>query len=247
MALGEVKSMLPTRILHLFAVLLVLFVTAPASLGAETPQPDKIKESAAQSLKNLQKLALAMHEYHDALGTFPPAAVLDKNDRPLLSWRVLLLQHLGERELFKQFKLDEPWDSAHNKKLLERMPKVFAPPGVKTAEPYTTYYQVFTGPGAAFEGPRGLRVTDFTDGTSMTLLIVEAGEAVPWTKPADLIFDAKKPLPKLGGLFKDRIHCALADGSVHALKRNFGEQTMRYLIGRNEGMPFDLEDLLLPK
>ena len=227
--------------------LILFLLTAGTVLGTwETQQPEQAND-AKQSIKNLQKLALAMHSYHDDLGTFPPAALLDKDKKPLLSWRVLLLQNLGERDLFKQFKLDEPWDSAHNKKLLSRMPKVYAPVGVKIKETDVTFYQVFTGPGTAFEGPRGLSVRDFTDGTSNTLLIVEAGEPVPWTKPADLFHDAKKPLPKLGGQFKDRIHFALADGSVMVGRRDFREKTMRAFIGRNDGEPINLEDILLQK
>ena len=53
--------------------------------------------------------------------------------------------------LYKEFKLDEPWDSAHNIKLLAKMPAVFAAPGITTKEPFTTFYQVFTGREAAFD------------------------------------------------------------------------------------------------
>jgi hypothetical protein len=242
--------MLPITFKHSATVFFLFLLTAGTGLGTwEATQPDQANgaDAAKQSVKNLQRLTLAMHSYHDDLGTFPPAALLDKDKKPLLSWRVLLLQNLGERDLFKEFRLDEPWDSAHNKKLLNRMPKVYAPAGVKTKEADVTFFQVFTGPGTAFEGPRGLSVRDFTDGTSNTLLIVEAGEPVPWTKPADLFHDAKKPLPKLGGQFKDRIHIALADGSVVVVRRDFREKTMRVLIGRNDGEPFNIEDILLPK
>src|SRR5205823_2150780 len=55
----------------------------------------------------------------------PPAAVRDPEGRPLLSWRVLLLSYLGDEDLFLQFRLDEPWDSPHNRTLLPRMPDVY--------------------------------------------------------------------------------------------------------------------------
>ena len=54
------------------------------------------------------------------------------NWRPLLSWRVAILPDLGERELYEQFHLDEPWNSPHNLVLVGRMPKVYAHP----ADPY---------------------------------------------------------------------------------------------------------------
>src|SRR5262249_21784915 len=225
-----------------------LSAQAASPAGGQPAQDKGGKETEAalrlQSQNNLKTIAIAMHDYHTVLGTFPPAAILDKNQKPLLSWRGPLLQVPGGQDLFKQFKLDEPWDSAHNKRLLAKMPKVFAVGG-RAKAPDTTYYQVFTGTGTAFEGGRGLRITDFTDGTSNTVLIIEAGEPVPWTKPADLAYDAKQPLPKLGGLFKDRIHAALANGSVLAIKKDFGEQAMRTLIVRNDGEIINFEDLLL--
>jgi hypothetical protein len=36
------------------------------------------------------------------------------------------------------------------------------------------------------------------DGKDYTLLAVEAAEAVPWTKPVDLVYDPKQPIPPLG-------------------------------------------------
>ena len=99
-----------------------------------------------------------------------------------------------------------------------------------------TFYQVFTGKGTAFDGKKGLRFpADFPDGTSNTILIVEAKDAVPWTKPADLPFDAKKPLPKLGGLFKDGFNAALADGSVRYIQRSISDRTLRNAITRDDG------------
>jgi hypothetical protein len=182
-------------------------------------------------------MAVAMYNYSSANGSLPPPAVYDKQGRPLLSWRVLILSYIEQDDLFKQFRLDQPWDSPHNLNLLPKMPRTYAPfDGRPTPEPYSTYYQVFVGKGAAFEGPRGTRLEeDFPDGTSNTFLIVEAGEAVPWTKPVDLPYDAKKPLPRLGGVFKKSFQAALADGSVRGVSRDTSKETIRAAITRNGG------------
>jgi hypothetical protein len=176
-----------------------------------------------------------MHNYSSEQGSLPPAALHGKDGRPLLSWRVLVLPYIEQDGLYRQFRLDEPWDSPHNIQLLPKMPKVYSPfDGRPTSEPYTTYYQVFVGKGAAFEGARGLRADgDFPDGTSNTILIVEAGSAVPWTKPEDLAYEAGKPLPRLGGLFKGTFRAALADSSVRSVSKEVSEDTLRAAVTRD--------------
>ena len=154
-----------------------------------------------------------MHTYHETHGTLPPPAVFGKGGRPLLSWRVLILPFIEEENLFKKFRLDEPWDSPHNLALLPEMPRMFGRYDDRTTkEPFTTFYQVFVGKGTAFEGPRGLKLSEnFPDGTGNTILVIEAGVAVPWTKPEDLHYAKDEPLPKLGGLYKDTFRVAFVD------------------------------------
>jgi hypothetical protein len=149
---------------------------------------------------------MAMHTYHDVHGRLPAAAVCGKDGKPLLSWRVTILPYLEKMELYEQFKLDEPWDSPHNIRLLSEIPDVYAPPPGKKSKvpPDHTVCHVFVGNGTAFEGHDGLRLSDdFPDGTFNTLLLVEAGEPVPWTKPEDLTYDPAGPLPELRCIFKD--------------------------------------------
>jgi hypothetical protein len=188
----------------------------------------------------LRQIAYAMHSYADAhKGRLPPAAVFDQDGRPLLSWRVLILPYIGQRELYEQFRLDEPWDSPHNLALLDRMPEVYAPPEVPRllVETHGTFYQAFVGEGAAFEGRDGLSLRDdFPDGRSDTIVVAETGVAVPWTKPADLAYAKGRPLPKLGGIFAGRpAYFALADGSVRTLHLDAGEGSLRDAIVRNDG------------
>ena len=180
-------------------------------------------------------MAVAIHSYHDANGALPPHALYGKDGKPLLSWRVAILPYVEGEDLFRRFKLDEPWDSPHNLALLPEMPRIYAPfNGKQTPEPHTTYYQVFVGPGAAFEGTEGKRLKgDFPDGTGSTILIVEAGEAVPWTRPEDLPYSPDRPLPPLGGIFPDCFQAAVADGSVRRFEKTISEQSLRAYITRN--------------
>jgi hypothetical protein len=231
----------------------LMICSLPVLIGLLLPAVQKVREAAnrLESANNLKRLALAMHNYHDTYGCFPPTVVYRKDGRPLYSWRVLLLPFLEHDVLYKQFHLEEPWDSPHNKALLARMPQVFAPPdGKETKEPYSTYYQGFVGPGAFFEGtipvpgnvlprPRGTRLAEITDGMKGTIMLVEAGEAVPWTKPDDLPYDPTKPLPPLGGLSPRGFNAAFADGAVRFIPRQTSEVVLRRAITRAGGEVFD--------
>src|SRR5262249_57243764 len=100
---------------------------------------------------------MAMHNYQDDHGQLPPAVVYGPDGTPLYSWRVLILPYIEEQDLYKQFHLDEPWDSPHNLTLLERMPSTYKAPGRKAGlmPPGHTVCHVFVGKGAAFEGCEG--------------------------------------------------------------------------------------------
>jgi hypothetical protein len=187
-----------------------------------------------------------MHNHADARrASLPAASSRDKQGKPLLSWRVHLLPFLGEEQLYKQFKLDEPWDSPHNVKLLEKMPSVYQLPSRPTEKPGLTYFQVFVNPPhvrydpakcAPFGGPKPpMMPASFPDGTSNTILVAEAAEAVPWTKPADIPYDPDGPLPRLGNPTPGGFSVVLADGSVRFIKKTISEQTLRNAITPADG------------
>jgi len=198
-----------------------------------------------QSQHNLKIIGLAMHNYHDANKSFPAAAIYSKDGKtPLLSWRVALLPYFEQFPLYKEFKLDEPWDSPHNIRLLSHMPAEYASPRGETP-PHHTHYLVFTGPKTPFNGPFGPNIhVTFRDGTPNTFLVAEADDAVPWTKPADLEVAPERPLPRLGGLFGNRFNALFADGSVRFLDlRRVNEPTLRLLIDPNDGQPIPADVL----
>jgi prepilin-type processing-associated H-X9-DG protein len=82
---------------------------------------------------------------------------------------------------------------------------------------------------------KGLQLADFTDGTSNTLMVVEAAKPVPWSKPEDLAYDPNRPLPKLGGHTPGGFNAAFCDGSVRFLTDKIKESVLRALITRNGG------------
>ena len=180
-------------IARLIRVLPCLFlITIVAGCG---PSEDDLRRAR----NNLLQMALATHGFHDANG-YLPTNVLDKNGKALLSWRVQILPYLEQANLYQQFKLDEAWDSDHNKKFIDLMPKIYAPVRGK-AEKNQTFYQSFSGEGAFLDPKKKMNFTAIQDGLSNTLMVVEAGTSVLWSKPDDIPFDEKGVLPELGGDF----------------------------------------------
>jgi hypothetical protein len=199
----------------------------------------EVREAAAriQSENNLKQISLALINYSDTNGgCLPPAAVYSQAGKPLLSWRVAILPFIEQVELSQRFRLDEPWDSPNNKPLLALMPKTYQFPKDIDLPSDHTVYRVFEGPGAAFEGRQGLRYPGaFLDGTSKTILVVEADRGVPWTKPDELAFDPNQPVTPVRGHFLSGFKVALADGSVRLIDQKVNERTLRAAITRNGG------------
>jgi hypothetical protein len=171
---------------------------------------------------NLKQILLAVHNYMDQEGSLPMFANIGSDGQPKLSWRVALLPYLGEEKLYNQFDRDQPWDSPHNKSLLSAMPAIYAGPGESPREGITRY-RGFQGKGAAFDGVKSIRIADLTDGMSYTAMVAIARDAVPWTKPDELLFADKSPLPQLDESDPDGYPLGLLDGSVRILRRGLAQ------------------------
>lgn len=211
-------------------------VTAPQSDRTVAAQGIAAKQ---RSMNNLKQIAIAMHNYHSVNDNFPPAAICDKEGKKLLSWRVAILPYLEGEALYKQFKLDEPWDSENNKKASATVVKAFLDPRAGANGTKTTY-KVLVGKGAAFDWKTGRKVPQFTDGLSNSILVVSAGDAVEWAKPDDFEFDAEKKLPDLTKPFADLL-VAMADGSVRTVKTKGDdfEKKLKAMITIDGGEPVE--------
>lgn len=213
-------------------------LTALVAVADEGPT----KADYKQATGSLKRIGLAFHNYESAYGYFP-GNVETKDGKPLLSWRVAILPYMepDEAKLYKAFKLDEPWDSAHNKALVAKMPKIYAPVRAKAKEG-ETFYQRFRGKGTPLVDGKQMKLTDFHDGTSNTGLVFEAGDPVIWTKPDDLPYDPAK-LPKLGAQFDGACHVLLGDGSVIRMKKDADAAELKKLIQPADGEVIDFDKL----
>jgi RNA polymerase sigma factor (sigma-70 family) len=199
--------------------------------------------SRQQSRLNLKTIALALHDYRREHGRFPPAAVYGAN-KPLYSWRVALLPYLEQKALYRTLQPAAAWDDPANRFLAATAVGNYYPAvKVKAGDSAKTFYQVFVGKGTVFGRKEGTRLQDIKGGLSNTILVVEAGTMVPWAQPADLPYEAGKPLPRLDGMFPEGFHVLLADGSVRSIKKKFNEKVMRLAITGGDGQKVNWDDL----
>lgn len=202
-----------------------------------------VRESRrTQCAENLKRIGLALINHASSQNHFPAPAIVGRDGRPLLSWRVALLPELGYQSLYDRFRRDEPWDSPHNRALLAEMPPEFACPGGPVRRLGQTGYLVVVGPktdpwsvNTPFEPTRGVAFHEVTDGSSGTILVLETEALVPWTKPDDLQWAPGGPLPRLASPHSGGANAVFADGMARFLKATIRPETRLAILTINGG------------
>jgi hypothetical protein len=213
---------------------------------AQPTIPDSMR---SMTFDHARHTAHALHNYQDAYKHLP-ADIRNEANEPILSWRVSLLPFVEQPTLYRSFNLKQAWDGPDNRLLLEKNPSFYMSMYSEVHEREQTPWQGFVGPGTALEtdGRKLSLREDFPDGMANTILIVEANQLVPWSKPADILYGPNVPLPSLGrtyykkaprpfpgGIPDPGFHVIMADGSVRFLSRDVSEDVLRAMIVRNDG------------
>ena len=187
------------------------------------------------SSTKLKNIGLAMHNYHSVYQHFPDD-ITTEDGIPLLSWRVAILPFIDEVQLYEQFHLDEPWDSPHNRTLVDRMPTVYAHPDEAT-EAGTTVYLRPRGEDFLFAPGKKVSFRNITDGTSNTLAAVEtiAPKAVVWSQPADFDIDPNAPKAAVTDGERQGFHALQADGAVLFLSSEIDPGMFQAMLTKSGG------------
>ncbi len=210
-------------------------------IGLLLPAVQQVREAARRTTtsNNIRQVALALQNHAQTHRNLPPPVGGEG-----LSWRVHLLPYLEQNELYKQFHLDEPWDSPHNFALVNQMPDIFKSPNFQL-ESGLTIYQIPTTPATAnpelphaalVQGQPGPRLGDFRDGLSKTILVLEVDPqaAVVWTDPnGDWMYDPSDPFRSLGKTRRGFIVAGFADCRVESIKNTVSPRDMNALITRD--------------
>ncbi len=212
-------------VLAIIGVLVGLLFLPPVTRGREASR-------RTQCRNNLKQIGLALHNYHDVYGAFPPAYTVDVEGKPLHSWRTLLLPYMDQKPLYDRIDLSKPWDDPANAEVFATRISVFACPSHSVPAERTTYVAIVT-PNSLFRQEKSCTIRDITDGTSETLAVIEIDpeHAVPWMSPQDAeeaLFHGlatKKQLPHVGGS-----HALFADGAVRFLSQNLPPETRQAIV-----------------
>lgn len=219
--------------------------------------------------RNLTMIAQAIEKYAKDKGHYPPPAILDKDGKPTLSWRVAILPYLdntyieggfdggkpinGPKALYEMFKLDEPWDGPNNKKLIGRLPSVYRAPwsvlSYSQSSIGKTTTLVVVGKGTIFDPTKKITDGDVRDGLKYTLLLVsleESSEAVYWTKPGDIALTAEGKLPADGPNISRRFAVVYGDGSAHTLVNGLSEKVFMGIVTRDGNEKLDEKEIRPP-
>jgi len=219
------------------------FIT-PVAVGMLLPAVQQTRTAARRtvSANNIRQQSLAALNFESAYQRFPAGYSTNAQGEKLLSWRVHVLPFIEQNDLYKQFKLDEPWDSDNNKRLIEKMPEVFRSP-LSQAKPGMTVYRGVggrtgvLGPPKKDGNPTGIGFGNITDGSSNTLFLVKASDqlATPWTRPDEGLNPQDFDLDAVFGLYPEGTNIGLCDGSVQFIPRGIAKETFRILMEMNDG------------
>ncbi|MBB01766.1 MAG: hypothetical protein CMJ47_03890 [Planctomyces sp.] len=177
----------------------VVFHGCSSSIGGTPARPELSEQDEDLNFK-MVVLRFSMEGTLD--GTYLPTAIPDAKGKPLLSWRVALLEKLdGCQELYKKFRLNESWDSPHNLALIEEIPDIYRYAGDKASG--KTTIQLLRGPGTCYESPHGKSAAKLADVRNKNDIIVlvrtATDKAVTWTQPEDFQYEENNPT---SGLYK---------------------------------------------
>lgn len=236
----------------LVAVILLMFVAGLTSVGIAhqtgwliTSRGPFVSGSTAvyrsQSVRNLKQIALALHNYHKVMATFPPGGTFDLQGRAHHGWQTLMLAQMENQALYNQINFDLPWNDRSNSTSFRTVVEDFLNPGIygfeKDREGYALSH--YAGNALVLGGDKNRALKEMTDGAGQTIMTGEApanfkpwGHPTNWRGPAQGI---NRSLDGFGGPYKYGANFLFVDGSVRFLKNSISPPTWKALMTPNGG------------
>ncbi len=219
----------------------------PILLALLLPAVQAAREAArrSQCTNNLKQIGIALHNYHDTYGCFPPAMITDEDGTPRYSWRVAILPFVEQAPLFDSYDSDLPWDDPANEMVGMTSIPTYRCPSDNLSQSNETNYVMVTGQGTIGGLPNvSTGIRDIVDGTSNTILVVEIVDSgITWSEPRDLTLEeltlvlndpsANSPSSRHPG----GLNVLMSDGSVRFIANGIDPVQLQNLLQYNDGNP----------
>lgn len=229
------------------ALIIILVILGAASIpmlgccvGLLLPAVQAAREAARRMdcSNNIKQIGLALHNYHSAYKTLPPAYTVDASGNRLHSWRSFILPFMEQQALFDQIDFSKPWDDPVNARVASALIPQYQCKST-VLDPSMTTYVAVVDPAGIMQGSKASRFRDVIDGLSETIMIVEAdsGDAVHWMSPQDIdlqMFTAAGSHRDAGG-HVGGAHVLIADGAVIFVTDSMDPNMREAMITRDQG------------
>lgn len=183
-----------------------------------------------QCRNNLKQIGLALYNYAETHGSYPPAYTLNEQGEGQHSWRTLILPHLDERSHFYKINLSQAWNAPINSELQQvHIPSYTCPETRSVSQ--TTYMALVTSESFLRE-IHSAKIREVKDGTQNTVMIAEIPHAntIHWMNPSDASDAAVLSLNANNKItHTDGFHVAFVDGSVRFLNKKISAKTFHAL------------------
>jgi len=192
-----------------------------------------VASDRTKSMNNLKQILLALHNYHDAHGHFPPSVIVENGIKR--SWRVEILPYLEQAALYNAYHKDEAWDGPNNKVLSNTIVPIYANPRLKQLT-NKTGIRAIGGPNGMLSSNqgKGIKLEEILDGASSTIAVVEVDKLVSWAEPDE--FEATPTDLIRHGLGEPGIFLAgFGDGAVRVISDSVDVQVLSALLTRAGG------------
>jgi prepilin-type processing-associated H-X9-DG protein len=189
-----------------------------------------------------KQIGIAIHNFHEVHGHLPASGA----GEPPVSWRIHALPYLDNPDLFETYDQTLAWNSDKNKVIAKQRIEQLTCPSTQTTKDtldrWYTHYAMVSGQKTIGDRQNPRSFSDFTDGTSNTIAVVEAaGLNIVWTEPRDsevsdnnLGINLTGPTPTespalISAWHRGGGHVLMADGAVKLLRHNIDPAVLKAL------------------
>lgn len=188
-----------------------------------------------EAASNLRQIAIGFHNFHAANNGLPNSVYVSEYGKKY-SWRIAILPYIGEQEIYDQYRFNEEWNSPHNTRVTSRMPDFFRSDMDDTQTTSSSWYML-TGPKGALDTESSWHIQDLSnrDGTSKTIIAVEAKQNIHWAHPVDIALAPEDKIPSFGGYHKGGFNAMFADASIQFVDENTSPEVVWKLFTADGG------------